>query len=155
MVLTATSEGFFSSSIARGNIILTTKRPKPNGFNIDAYKQRLRLLREIIAGANQTEFAERLGIEFKRWSNYERGYPVPRETAFLLMEKFPGISVEWIWFGMTGNLSTYYRDKIDLAMKLDNERLRDEAALEKAKQKLRDASEKRQKALQPPTRARR
>lgn len=122
---------------------------KIKGFDVEAYRHRLRLLREIISGANQTEFAEKLGIEFKRWSNYERGYPVPRETAFLLMEKFPGLSVEWIWFGWPGNLSAYYRDKIELAEKLDAERKRDEAALDKAKAKLVSVDAKRKKALYP------
>lgn len=122
---------------------------KSNGFNVDEYKRRLRLLREIIAGSNQTEFAERLGIDFKRWSNYERGYPVPRETAFLLMEKFPGISVEWLWFGWTGNLSAFYRDKIDVAVKHELERVRAEAALEKAKKKFTEAAQKRKEALHP------
>ena len=122
---------------------------KPNGFDVVAYKQRLRLLREITSGANQTEFAARLGVAFKRWANYERGYPVPRETAFLIMEKFPGISVEWVWFGMMGNLSSYYREKIEAALKLDTEKARDIEALKKAKAKLEDTAERRKKAIQP------
>jgi transcriptional regulator with XRE-family HTH domain len=97
--------------------------PKIDGFDVAAYKNRLRLLREIISGENQVEFAERLGVPFKRWSNYERGYPVPRETAFLLIKKFPGMSVEWLWFGMPGNLSDYYKKRIDAAELLDKERL--------------------------------
>lgn len=84
-------------------------------FDAEAYRRRLRLLREIAAGgASMMEFSAMLGIKYKRWYHYECGYPLPREAAWLLMEKFPGISVEWIWFGWPGNLSVYYRDKIEL-----------------------------------------
>ena len=87
-------------------------------FVLEDYQRRLRILRQIISDENQQDFADRLGIDMKRWNNYERGYPVPREIAFLLMDTFPGISVEWIWFGMTGNLSQHYAKliaEIDLA----------------------------------------
>lgn len=123
---------------------------KINGFDIDAYKDRLRLLREIVSGENQVEFAQRLGIPFKRWSNYERGYPVPRETAFLLMQKFPGVSVEWLWFGMVGNLSDHYRAKIKAAEGLERERIAAEQAAAKAQAKLKEVTSKRRKALHPP-----
>ena len=66
-------------------------------FDVEAYRRRLRILREITGGDGQTAFARRLGIAFKRWSNFERGYPLSREVAFLLHQKIPGISIEWIW----------------------------------------------------------
>src|SRR4029077_867925 len=104
---------------------------KSQGFDIEAYRRRLRILREIVSGDNQTDFAKRLGVDYKRWSNYERGYPVPREVAFLLHDKFPGMSIEWIWFGKYSGLSSDYRERILLAEKLDIERERDLAELEK------------------------
>ena len=91
--------------------MIDLKKPT-KGFVPDEYRERLKLLREIISGENQQDFAERVGVPFKRWNNYERGYPVPRETAFILMEKFPGMSIEWIWFGMEGNLSNAFRERI-------------------------------------------
>lgn len=128
------------------------KLRKINGFDTTAYVVRLRLLREIISGENQMDFAKRLGIPFKRWSNYERGYPVPRETAFLLIQKFPGISVEWVWFGMTGNLSQHYLDRIKAAEALEKELLSAARAAEKAQARLRAVTTKRKKALHPPKR---
>lgn len=118
-------------------------------FKPEAYVRRLKLLREIISGENQIEFAERLGIPFKRWNNYERGYPVPRETAFALMEKFPGISVEWLWFGMTGNLSSSYLDKIKTAEKLEREERDATVALDKAQKKLKATMARRKSELHP------
>lgn len=91
---------------------------KTKHFDVEAYRLRLKLFRELVSGENQAEFAKRLNIPFKRWNNYERGYPVPRETAFLILERFPGMSVEWIWFGYTGNLSKEYYDRIRLSEQL-------------------------------------
>lgn len=122
---------------------------KLEGFDVEAYRRRLRIMREILAGENQTEFARRLGVDFKRWSNYERGYPVPREVAFLIHQKFPGMSIEWIWFGKIDGLSPVYRDKITLAEKLDLEQQRDLAEMEKIKKKLDATNERRRKALHP------
>lgn len=120
-----------------------------NGFNVVDYKHRLRLLREIISGENQQEFAERLGIDMKRWNNYERGYPVPREVAFLLMEKFPGISIEWVWFGMKGNMSKHYMDRIIAAERAQREHAQALKALTKARKRVKETERKRPKDTQP------
>ena len=122
---------------------------KLEGFDVDEYRQRLRILREIVSGDNQSEFAKRLGIDFKRWSNYERGYPVPREIAFLLHKKFPGISIEWIWFGTTKSLSAQYLERIELAKKLDDEQQTTLAEMEAIRKKLNAAAARRKKALHP------
>lgn len=122
---------------------------KSQGFDVDAYRRRLRLLREVVSGDNQSDFARRLGIDFKRWSNYERGYPVPREVAFLLHRKFPGMSIEWIWFGSTTSLSAEYRDRILLAEKLDLEQQQTFAEMEKIRKKLNATAQKRRQALHP------
>ena len=118
------------------------------GFDTAAYQRRLKLLREIVSGENQQEFAERLGIPFKRWNNYERGYPVPRETAFLLMQRFPGISIEWLWFDMKGNLSPHYQARIEAAEKAEREHAKAVKALEKAQGKVKETATKRRSAAQ-------
>jgi transcriptional regulator with XRE-family HTH domain len=119
------------------------------GFDIEAYRRRLKIMREIVSGDNQSEFANRLGIDFKRWSNYERGYPVPREVAFLLHKKFPGISIEWIWFGSKTSLSADYRRRIETAEKMDAEERDTLAEMAKIKKKLDESSARRKKALHP------
>jgi hypothetical protein len=122
------------------------------GFNVADYQRRLKLLREIISGENQQDFAQRLGIPFKRWNNYERGYPVPRETAFILMAKFPGISIEWLWFGMTGNLSEAYANRIKIAEQAEREHAKALKALDKAKSKAKETASKRRMAVQSSSR---
>jgi hypothetical protein len=120
---------------------------KSQGFDVEGYRRRLRIMREIISGDNQTAFAKRLGLDFKRWSNYERGYPIPREVAFMLHDKFPGMSIEWIWFGSTASLAADYLHKIRLAEKFDLERDRDLAEVDRIQRKLDRTAARRKQAL--------
>lgn len=114
------------------------------GWDVDVkeYVFRLKVLRRVIADDNQIEFASRIGIDMKRWNNYERGYPVPREVAFILIKKFPGLSVEWIWFGWTGNLSPSFKKKIEDAEVIERQHRDAQKALKKAKAKVKDISRK-------------
>lgn len=85
----------------------------PNRFNVKAYQKRLRQFREIeCKGGSQQDFADKLGIPMKRWNNYERGYPLSRETAWKIRGVFPHVSTEWLWWGMTGNNSPEFNDKL-------------------------------------------
>lgn len=122
---------------------------KMGGLDVKAYKRRLRILREIVSGGGQQEFADKLGIPMKRWNNYERGYPLSRETAFLLREKCPGVSIEWLWFGMTGNLSKSFEEKIKAAEKFERERELARTSLKKAKDRVKLIDQERRKAVSP------
>lgn len=135
-------------AVGRGEFRALKKTGATGFFDIGEYQHRLRMLREIISGENQQEFAERLGIPFKRWNNYERGYPIPRETAFILMEKFRGISVEWLWFGMEGNLSDFYRRRIRAAEEAERNHQKAVKALTKAESKVKEAATKRRSVVQ-------
>jgi hypothetical protein len=132
---------------------------KEQGFDVEAYRNRLRIMREVISGETATEFAKRLEVDFKRWHNYERGYPIPREIAFLIHQKFKGMSIEWLYFGTTQSLSKEYRVKIEKAYKLDSERQQLVAEHEKIKTLLDRSDEKRRRQLRgekpPAKRARR
>jgi transcriptional regulator with XRE-family HTH domain len=82
-----------------------------SSFNVGEYRRRLKLLRKVY-GENQTEFASRVGIAFKKWNHYERGYPLSREAAFILHEKIPGLDPSWLYWGYEGNLAVDLRDRI-------------------------------------------
>ena len=66
--------------------------------------RRLKVLRQVVAGENQTAFAARLGMEMKRWNNFERGYPLSKEIAFLIVQKVPGVTLDWLWLGNESGL---------------------------------------------------
>jgi hypothetical protein len=73
-----------------------TEEPKI-AFEKDEYRLRLKVLRKLFNDMNATEFSEFIGVPYKKWHHYERGYPIARETAFLMIQK--RIPVEWLWFG--------------------------------------------------------
>lgn len=65
--------------------------------------RRIRLVRQIL-GYTQAEIAQRIGINVRQWSGYERGLNVPRDTVSRI-EEYLDLSPEWVWFGFTGNLT--------------------------------------------------
>lgn len=63
---------------------------------------RLRTLRYSVMGGDQgaqSRFAIAMKIEPKRWNNYERGYPLPRDMAVHLVRRTPGLTTDWLWIG--------------------------------------------------------
>jgi hypothetical protein len=80
---------------------MATAAKKPEDSEI---AQRLSRLREVVSGENQTAFATRIGIEVKRWNNFERGLPLSKEVAFLLVKKVPGLTLDWLWLGIESGL---------------------------------------------------
>jgi transcriptional regulator with XRE-family HTH domain len=74
--------------------------------------QRLRRLRTAVVGDNSSEFARRLGISAKRWSNFENGYPLSREVALKLVQIVPGVTLDWLYLGKIEGLT------VDLARRL-------------------------------------
>jgi hypothetical protein len=78
---------------------------------------RLRTLRRVVSGENQTDFALRVGVEVKRWNNFERGYPLSKEVAFLLVRKVPGLTLDWLWLGNEGGLPVKLQRELEAAGK--------------------------------------
>ncbi len=79
-------------------------------------RMRLKALRYMIAGENQTLFAAKIGIEVKRWNNFERGSPLSKEIAILLVQKIPGLTLDWLFLGkedgLTGTRQTELTDAL-------------------------------------------
>jgi len=102
-------------------------------FSKEDYRKRLRLLR-LIYNMNQTQFASFIGIGYKRWSHYERGYPIPREAAWALRKRIPDFSTDWLWFDDTRALSPYFRQRLrDVERWESKEKLAQRAAKRAAK----------------------
>lgn len=62
----------------------------------EALAQRVRLLRKLY-GMTQAEWSEFTGIAYKKWNHYERGYPVSRESLYILRKRV-GVSADWLYF---------------------------------------------------------
>lgn len=78
--------------------------------------ERLRDLREKVHGftgrGGQKRFAEELGIDPKRWNNFERGFPLSKEVEDRLVAITPGLSINWLRTGEDDRMP------LDLARKL-------------------------------------
>lgn len=56
-------------------------------------------------GLSGPQFAEELGIEYPRWNNFERGYPLPNPIALELCNRFPGLTLDWLYRGRFEGMS--------------------------------------------------
>lgn len=83
-------------------------RPDSN----EAVAERLKLLRMTVSEESQTAFAARLGVETKRWNNFERGTPLSKEVAFLIVKKFPDVTLDWLWLGNEGGLPIRFQREL-------------------------------------------
>lgn len=62
------------------------RRPKSQIVELDSTADRLVRLRKYVSGDSQTAFANRVGIEVKRWNNFERGSPLSKDVALTLVK---------------------------------------------------------------------
>ena len=84
------------------------KKANPEKLDNAAITRRLHILRQHIAGGDhgsRARFAARIGIEYKRWNNFERGYPLPRDMAIHLVRAIHGLTLDWIYLGREDGLS--------------------------------------------------
>lgn len=73
--------------------------------------QRLRTLRAL-KGLSGPKFAEWLEIEYPRWNNFERGFPLPAPIALLLCRRFPGLTLDWLYRGRLEGLTLDLADRL-------------------------------------------
>ena len=78
-----------------------SKGTKTEPSEVLGQSERLRRLRLSHGFATSTAFATFLGISVQRWNAFENGAPLSREVAFLLVRKFSGLSLDWLYFGRT------------------------------------------------------
>jgi len=83
------------------------KRPSPSDLETAAIARRLLVLRHYVAGndhGSQQRFAVRVGIDYKRWHNFERGLPLNRDVAIHLVRAVPGLTLDWLYLGREDGL---------------------------------------------------
>jgi hypothetical protein len=91
-------KGPFSDGMSRNN---------PDELDNSAIARRMRILRYYVTGGkqgSQARFAVQVGIEPRRWNNFEREYPLPRDMAVRLVRIIPGLTTDWIWLGREDGL---------------------------------------------------
>jgi transcriptional regulator with XRE-family HTH domain len=105
-------------------------------IDIKKYVFRLRVLRAIY-GETQAEFAERLGIKFKTWNEYERGYVLPTTTLLRIHNVFvDGGVIEWILTGNRSIVTSNFDKLLEQAIQKVKEQDRAKAKAQRAKQRV-------------------
>jgi len=66
--------------------------------------ERARVLREAMDYDTSNAFAAFLGVSPQRWNNIETGLPLSNQMAFLLVQKVPGLTLDWLYFGKADGL---------------------------------------------------
>ncbi len=79
--------------------------------------RRLVMLRQAVAGDSQTAFANQVGIEVKRWNNFERSKPLSKDAAFILVRKIHGLTLDWLFLGVEDGLTVKLQRALDEAGK--------------------------------------
>ena len=76
---------------------------------------RLRRLRVARGYGTAKAFAGYLNLRESRWNNLENGHPLRRDVALLLVQKVPGLSLDWLYLGRSGGLSVQLARDLGLA----------------------------------------
>ena len=67
--------------------------------------QRIKRLRKAYSINTTTALAKMLDVSLQRISNVENGSPLSRDLAFKIVQRFQGITTDWLWHGSTAGLS--------------------------------------------------
>jgi transcriptional regulator with XRE-family HTH domain len=70
-----------------------------------AIAKRLRLLRKAQGDDSASGWARRMDMSPQQYSNYESGYPLPRDAAITLATRVPGLTTDWLFMGREEGLS--------------------------------------------------
>jgi len=71
---------------------------------IEGQPERLKRLREVLGYETSQAFATFLDISAQRYNHFENGKPLSREVAFRLVQRVPGLTLDWLYFGKAGGL---------------------------------------------------
>jgi hypothetical protein len=70
----------------------------------DPVAQRLRLLWKNLDFPTSGAFAAYVGLSAQRFSNFENGLPLSRDAAFKIVQRVPGVTLDWLYFGKADGL---------------------------------------------------
>lgn len=75
---------------------------------------RIRRLWAVQKFPTSAAFARHLGVDPKRLNNVENGYPLGRDLAERIVQRIPGITLDWLWYGKTEGLSVQVARELEL-----------------------------------------
>jgi DNA-binding XRE family transcriptional regulator len=78
------------------------RKPRPDALPGNAPAEvaaRMRHLWRALEFPTSAAFAAAIGASPTRWNNIENGGSLSREIAFKIVQKFPGVTTDYLWFG--------------------------------------------------------
>jgi hypothetical protein len=92
---------------------MANKRAPKKGRPYAAIGDRLERFRTEMLHVNQAGMAQIADLGEGGWSVFQSGSRlITRDAAIRLCEEYPGLSLDWIYFGRTDGLSPEYRKKL-------------------------------------------
>jgi hypothetical protein len=79
----------------------------------EAVRLRLRALPRALGYRTQTAFAAALGIAVSRYSNAILTGVIGKDLAITIYRRFPGVRIEWLFFGDHAMMPRALMEKID------------------------------------------
>jgi len=77
-----------------------------------ALKERLNLLPELMDLDNHTQVAQFIGVGYKNWNHTVRSGDLSFPTAKKIVKAVPGLSIDWLTFGLEGGLTHQMQQRI-------------------------------------------
>ena len=77
---------------------------------VNDMQTRMRRLREALEGLDhgaQTRFAQQIGIGLTTWNAIENGKDVSIRVARAIIARYPGITLDWIYYGKAEGLTVH------------------------------------------------
>lgn len=98
--------GVESGGVARSFPMPSKKKPVASTSSAVevGVPERAKQLRTRLGYSTVPAFTTFLQIEPKRWYNVESGFPLSKELAFILVQRIPGLTTDWLWFGKSDGL---------------------------------------------------
>ncbi len=79
--------------------------------------KRLKALRKAEGYLTSKAFADYLGLKYPRYNNFETGEPLSIEAATIIVEKVPGVTLDWLYLNREEGLTISLRERLRAAMR--------------------------------------
>ena len=97
-----------SESAAAAPFAMMGKKPrtatKPEHEEIPGQSGRLRRLRAAYDYRTASSFAAFVQIPVTTYNEFENGAPLSRQAAFKIVQRIPGMTLDWLYFGKPDGL---------------------------------------------------
>lgn len=84
-------------------------RPYPDDSEVAS---RITILWKAAGYPSSAAFARALGVSPPRVSNVEGGLPLSKDLAFKIVRTIPGMTTDWLWYGIADGLPLQLAQKL-------------------------------------------